>query len=203
VSPQSPVVWLLHEVHYWAVWVCAEARTVLRAVAADFFFGCWCVEIPLDNRSARTKVRPLSCAKLSFGSTASRTSNRTSAKAVPCGYAEITRDPPSRRTGTDLAVRGKSIVRHGSAWRTVYFLRRLLFVVCHVEWNRHEARLWECQGETSRNLLCSLCRFHFLMCAMGHAVALIEAAAGDYKPEGRRFDSPWSQLILLPTQLWH
>jgi hypothetical protein len=29
VSPQSPVVWLLREVHYWA---CAEASTVLKAV---------------------------------------------------------------------------------------------------------------------------------------------------------------------------
>jgi hypothetical protein len=30
--------------------MCAEARTVLRAVAADFFFNCWYLEIPLDNR---------------------------------------------------------------------------------------------------------------------------------------------------------
>jgi hypothetical protein len=30
------------------VW--AEASTVLRAVAADFFFNCWCLEIPSDNR---------------------------------------------------------------------------------------------------------------------------------------------------------
>jgi hypothetical protein len=29
--------------------MCAEASTVLRAVAADFFFNCWCVEIPSDN----------------------------------------------------------------------------------------------------------------------------------------------------------
>jgi hypothetical protein len=28
----------------------AEASTVLRAVAEDFFFNCWCVEIPSDNR---------------------------------------------------------------------------------------------------------------------------------------------------------
>jgi hypothetical protein len=28
----------------------AEASTVLRAVAADFFFNCWCLEIPSDNR---------------------------------------------------------------------------------------------------------------------------------------------------------
>jgi hypothetical protein len=47
--------------------VCAEASTVLGAVAADFFFNCWCLEIPLDNYSARTKVRPLSCARLSIG----------------------------------------------------------------------------------------------------------------------------------------
>jgi hypothetical protein len=30
--------------------MCAEASTVLRAVAADFFFNCWCVEIPSGNR---------------------------------------------------------------------------------------------------------------------------------------------------------
>jgi hypothetical protein len=30
--------------------VCAEASTVLRAVAADFFFNRWCLEIPSDNR---------------------------------------------------------------------------------------------------------------------------------------------------------
>jgi hypothetical protein len=28
----------------------AEASTVLRAVVADFFFNCWYLEIPLDNR---------------------------------------------------------------------------------------------------------------------------------------------------------
>jgi hypothetical protein len=26
--------------------MCAEARTILRAVAADFFSNCWCLEIP-------------------------------------------------------------------------------------------------------------------------------------------------------------
>jgi hypothetical protein len=30
--------------------VCAEESTVLRAVAEDFFFNCWCTEIPSDNR---------------------------------------------------------------------------------------------------------------------------------------------------------
>jgi hypothetical protein len=30
--------------------MCAEASTVLRAVAADFFFNSWCLEIPSDNR---------------------------------------------------------------------------------------------------------------------------------------------------------
>jgi hypothetical protein len=30
--------------------VCAEASAVLRAVAADFFSNCWCLEIPSDNR---------------------------------------------------------------------------------------------------------------------------------------------------------
>jgi hypothetical protein len=50
VSSQLPVVSLLHEVHYYAIWVCTEARTVLRAVAADFFCNCWCTKIPSDNR---------------------------------------------------------------------------------------------------------------------------------------------------------
>jgi hypothetical protein len=27
----------------------AETKTVLRAVAKDFFFNCWCLEIPSDN----------------------------------------------------------------------------------------------------------------------------------------------------------
>jgi hypothetical protein len=30
--------------------VCAEASTVLRAVAADFFSNCWYLVIPSDNR---------------------------------------------------------------------------------------------------------------------------------------------------------
>jgi hypothetical protein len=30
--------------------MCAEASTVLRAEAADFFFNCLCLEIPSDNR---------------------------------------------------------------------------------------------------------------------------------------------------------
>jgi hypothetical protein len=30
--------------------VCAEASTALRAVAADFFFNCWYLEISSDNR---------------------------------------------------------------------------------------------------------------------------------------------------------
>jgi hypothetical protein len=29
--------------------MCAEASTILRAVAADFFFNCWYLEIPTDN----------------------------------------------------------------------------------------------------------------------------------------------------------
>jgi hypothetical protein len=33
------------EVHYEAVWVCAEVSTVLRTVALDFFFNCRCLEI--------------------------------------------------------------------------------------------------------------------------------------------------------------
>jgi hypothetical protein len=30
--------------------MCTEAGTVLRAVAADFFFNCWFLDIPSDNR---------------------------------------------------------------------------------------------------------------------------------------------------------
>jgi hypothetical protein len=30
--------------------MCAEASTILRAVVADFFFNCWYLEIPSDNR---------------------------------------------------------------------------------------------------------------------------------------------------------
>jgi hypothetical protein len=30
--------------------VCTEATTVLRTVALDFFFNCWYLEIPSDNR---------------------------------------------------------------------------------------------------------------------------------------------------------
>jgi hypothetical protein len=30
--------------------MCAEASSVLRAVATDFFCNCWCLEIPSDNR---------------------------------------------------------------------------------------------------------------------------------------------------------
>jgi hypothetical protein len=29
--------------------MCAEASTILRAVAADFFFNCWYLEIPSGN----------------------------------------------------------------------------------------------------------------------------------------------------------
>jgi hypothetical protein len=30
--------------------MCAEPSTVLRAVAVDFFFNCWYLESPSDNR---------------------------------------------------------------------------------------------------------------------------------------------------------
>jgi hypothetical protein len=36
--------------------MCAEASTVLRAVAADFFFNCWYLEIPSDNRISSLTV---------------------------------------------------------------------------------------------------------------------------------------------------
>jgi hypothetical protein len=38
--------------------VCAEASTVLRAVAADFFCNCWCLEIPSDNRIGSESRNP-------------------------------------------------------------------------------------------------------------------------------------------------
>jgi hypothetical protein len=50
VSSQSPVDRLRREVHYWFVWVYTEARTALRAIVKDFFFNCWCLKIPSDNR---------------------------------------------------------------------------------------------------------------------------------------------------------
>jgi hypothetical protein len=40
--------------------VCTEASSVLRAVAADFFFDCWCLEIPPDNR-IRHEPRNVRC----------------------------------------------------------------------------------------------------------------------------------------------
>jgi hypothetical protein len=30
--------------------MCAEASSILGAVAANFFFNCWYLEIPLNNR---------------------------------------------------------------------------------------------------------------------------------------------------------
>jgi hypothetical protein len=35
--------------------MCAEASTILRAVAADFFFNCWYLEIPPDNHIRHTR----------------------------------------------------------------------------------------------------------------------------------------------------
>jgi hypothetical protein len=34
----------------WVVWVCAEAISVMRAVAVGFFFNCWSLEFSSDNR---------------------------------------------------------------------------------------------------------------------------------------------------------
>jgi hypothetical protein len=45
--------------------VCAEASTVLRAVAADFF--CWCMEIPSDNRIQHIPMCVYYRARLSIG----------------------------------------------------------------------------------------------------------------------------------------
>jgi hypothetical protein len=45
--------------------VCAEASTVLINAAADFFFNCWYLEIPSDNR-IRDVTRCVHCHKQSF-----------------------------------------------------------------------------------------------------------------------------------------
>jgi hypothetical protein len=50
------------------VLVYTEASTVLKTVAADFYFNCWCLEIPTANYSACTQVLPLSCTELSIES---------------------------------------------------------------------------------------------------------------------------------------
>jgi hypothetical protein len=42
----------------------AEASTILRAVAADFFFNCCCLKIPSDNRIRQV---PRCAARLSIG----------------------------------------------------------------------------------------------------------------------------------------
>jgi hypothetical protein len=34
-----------------------SSGTVLSAVAADFFFSCWCLEVPSDNQGASTIMR--------------------------------------------------------------------------------------------------------------------------------------------------
>jgi hypothetical protein len=48
--------------------MCAGASIILRAVAADFFFNCWYLEIPSDKciRHIPSKVCPLQCARLSI-----------------------------------------------------------------------------------------------------------------------------------------
>jgi hypothetical protein len=48
--------------------MCAEASSILRAVAEDFFFNYWYLEIPSDSRIQRTKVSPPACARLLIGS---------------------------------------------------------------------------------------------------------------------------------------
>jgi hypothetical protein len=45
--------------------MCAEASTILRVVAADFFFNYWYLEIPSDKRIQH--ILSLSCARLSIG----------------------------------------------------------------------------------------------------------------------------------------
>jgi hypothetical protein len=45
--------------------VYTEVRTVLRAALTDFFFNCWCLEIPSDNR-IQHEPRCLHCRVKSF-----------------------------------------------------------------------------------------------------------------------------------------
>jgi hypothetical protein len=48
--------------------MCAEASTILRAVAADFFFNCWSLVISSDNRIRHINMdtcNPLVCMKIS------------------------------------------------------------------------------------------------------------------------------------------
>jgi hypothetical protein len=52
--------------------MCAEASTILRAVAADFFFNCWYLETPTDNRilhqgtfTIKRKVFDWKCSRIS------------------------------------------------------------------------------------------------------------------------------------------
>jgi hypothetical protein len=42
--------------------VCTEASTILKVVAADFFFNCWCMEVLSDNRIRHVP----SCAEIVF-----------------------------------------------------------------------------------------------------------------------------------------
>jgi hypothetical protein len=48
--PSHGFVGLRHEVHICAIWAYAEVSSVLRALAVDFFFNCWCFEIHSGNR---------------------------------------------------------------------------------------------------------------------------------------------------------
>jgi hypothetical protein len=40
IPSEAPAVWQPKEVYYEIIWMCAEASTIVRAVAADFFFDC-------------------------------------------------------------------------------------------------------------------------------------------------------------------
>jgi hypothetical protein len=73
--------------------VCTEASTVVRAVAADLFFNCWCLEIPSENHirhePKRAHHRPQSFQLEAFydfcvGS-GSRTPDLCSISLVSCG----------------------------------------------------------------------------------------------------------------------
>jgi hypothetical protein len=49
IPSEASVVQQPNKVNYEIIGMGAEASTVVRAVAADFFFDCWYVEIPSDE----------------------------------------------------------------------------------------------------------------------------------------------------------
>jgi hypothetical protein len=57
VAPQTRVFRRFNEDWEEVVWVCGEARAVLRADAAEFFFNGCQLEVSTDECSAHTRVR--------------------------------------------------------------------------------------------------------------------------------------------------